>query len=330
MKKSIEIAAHIFFWIVFTLFVFMLSKIYLQADPNAPFSQNLVYVVFLEVVMGMIFFYLTFFGLVWTKNKPFKLLVLLMGLVALLLLFAYPATRVGRWEVVSSILPHTIVIFLAGIFRKFSDSIKLEQEKQSLQLQNTKNELALLKMQISPHFLFNTLNNIDYLILHDTEKASNSISKLADILRYMVYDVEKEKIPLWKELKYIEDYIGLIRLRTSGPDYLKYALSGNPAHLQIAPMLFFPLIENAYKHASSKEGSEVIQINISIKESRICFVAENEYDKSVSNNHPGSPGLGMNIVRRRLALLYPKMHSLKVTEGNSRYMLELTLQLDEF
>ena len=123
------------------------------------------------------------------------------------------------------------------VFRRFSDSIRLEREKQELLLQNTQSELALLKMQVSPHFLFNTLNNIDYLITSDVKKASDSIAKLGDMLRYMIYDAKAEKIPLSRELRNIEDYIELIRLRTSGAKYLKYNLVGHTGHLQIAPML---------------------------------------------------------------------------------------------
>ena len=195
MKRSLEISVHVFFWVVFTAFVFMLSKLYLQAKPDAPFAEHLFYVVFLELFMGLIFFYITFFGLTWSRKKAINLVIFATTLLILPLFFALPAMRIGIWEVISSILPHVIVIFLAVIFRKFSDAIRLESEKQTLQLQNTKSELALLKMQVSPHFLFNTLNNIDFLVMKDTTKASEAISKLGDVLRYMIYDAETENCP---------------------------------------------------------------------------------------------------------------------------------------
>jgi LytS/YehU family sensor histidine kinase len=330
MKKSIEIATHIFFWVVFTAFAYTLSKIYLQANPNAPFSQNLFYVIFLEVAMGLLFFYITFFGIPWARKKKSNLLILSAVILLLLLIFAYPATRYGIWEVVSSILPHCIVIFLAGIFRAFSDSIKLEQEKQALLLQNTRSELALLKMQVSPHFLFNTLNNIDYLVPINPEKASASISKLADILRYMIYDAEVEKIPLAKEIRHIEDYVDLIRLRTSGANYLVYQLKGSPAHLQIAPMLFIPLVENAYKHSSTKDGEDIIRIEIIIDGLDICFIANNAFDSSKKQPGTTPGGVGLNIVKRRLELIYPKKHTLEVNSDNNRYNVKLTIRLDEF
>jgi len=328
MKKSIEISVHIFFWIVFTAFVFMLSKVYLQAKPNAPFSEHLFYVIFLELVMGLIFFYVTFFGILWSRKRNLNLLILVSILIILLSLFAIPALNFGFWQVMSSIIPHVTVIFLAIIFRKFSDSIRLEQEKQALLLQNTRSELALLKMQVSPHFLFNTLNNIDFLVTHDTEKASGSISKLGAILRYMIYDAEVEKIALSKELKHIEDYIDLVRLRTSGDNYLTYNLTGLAGQLQIAPMLFLPLIENAYKHSSAKEGNNIISIEIRINDCNLLFKISNEYDsfqKSISTEG----GLGLNIVKRRLELIYQNRHTLNITKDNKRFKVELNLELNE-
>jgi len=328
MKKSIEISVHVFFWVAFTAFVFMLSKVYLQAKPDAPFGNHLFYIVFLELVMGLIFFYLTFWGIPWSRKKNLNLVTLISILLFLLLFFAYPATKFGFWQIMSSIIPHVTVIFLAIIFRKFSDSISLEQEKQALLLQNTRSELALLKMQLSPHFLFNTLNNIDYLVTFDTEKASGSIAKLGAILRYMIYDAEVEKIALSNELKHIEDYIDLVRLRTAGENYLIYHLTGLVGQLQIAPMLFLPLIENAYKHSSSKEGENIISIDIRIIDWNLQFSISNEYDriwKSVS----GESGLGLNIVKRRLELIYPDKHTLVITKDNKRFKVELNLELNE-
>lgn len=327
MKKSIETAVHIFFWIVYTAFAFMLSKIYLLAKPDAQFGNHLFYVITLELVMGLIFFYTTFLGIPWSRKKRTNLAILIVVLLVLLAFFAFPAMNIGFWETMSSLIPHVIVIFLAIIFRKFSDSIGLEQEKQALLLQNTRSELALLKMQVSPHFLFNTLNNIDYLVTFDTEKASGSIAKLGAILRYMIYDAEVEKIALSKELKHIEDYIDLVRLRTSGADYLKYNLIGQAEQLQIAPMLFLPLIENAYKHSSVREGENIISITIKIEGCNLRFTISNAYD-SYRKPVSAEGGLGLNIVKRRLGLIYKDRHSLTITKDNNRFKVELNLNLD--
>lgn len=329
MKKSVEITAHLFFWSVFTAFVYMLCKIYLQGNPGSSLSQHLNYLVFLEVVMGLILFYITFFGIPSARKKKLNLAILIIVLLSILIIFAYPATKHGKWEVLSSVIPHLIIIFLAILFRKFSDSVRLETEKNQLQIQNTESELALLKMQISPHFLFNTLNNIDYLISRDTEKASTSISKLANILRYMIYDAKADRILLSDEIRHIEDYIELIRLRTLGAGYLNYRITGNTGRLQIAPMLFIPLIENAYKHSSAKEGENIINIEINIDENNFYFKSDNECNGSVNEMVPSS-GIGLNIVRRRLELIYPGKHVMNINRTDNRYNVELKLQVDEY
>jgi len=329
MKKSVEFAVHLFFWVVFTAFVYMLCRIYLEASPNAPFQQHLTYVIFLEVVMGLLFFYTTFFGLPWSKRRPGRLAALSAILLFLLLFFAYPATRFGIWQVMSSLIPHVIVIFLAVIFRRFSDSIRLEREKQELVIHQTKSELALLKMQVSPHFLFNTLNNIDYLVSNDPAKASASIAKLGDILRYLIYEAATDKIALAKELSHLEDYIELVRLRTSGANYLKYKVSGLPGHLQIAPMLFLPLVENAYKHSAVKEGENIVQIALAISNNKLQFSIGNEYDSSQKSDKPEG-GLGLYQVKRRLELIYPGKHKFTIDRGSKWFSVELILELDEY
>ena len=330
MKKSVEIIAHIFFWLIFTAFVIILSQIYLQAKPESALSNHFFYLVFLELVMSLILFYTTFLGISLAGRNKKSLIILAAIILSLLIFFAIPATRHGLWETLSSLIPHIIVIFLAIVFRRFSDSIRLEREKQELLLQNTQSELALLKMQISPHFLFNTLNNIDYLISHDVVKASNSISKLGDMLRYMIYEAKDEKIPLSREIRNIEDYIELIRLRTSGTDYLKYDLVGHPGHLRIAPMLFVPLIENAYKHSSTKEGEKIISIIIKIDENTVFFNVSNEFDSLATIEDKPGKGIGLTLVKRRLEIIYPEKNIFKITMENNHFNVELKLILDEY
>lgn len=329
MKRSVEIVVHIFFWLILTAFVVILSQIYLQARPDSALAQHFFYLVFLELSMALILFYTTFLGLPLARKNKRSLISLVAILLFLLTLFAYPAIRHGIWPVLSSLIPHLIVIFLAVVFRRLSDSIRLEKEKQELMLKNAQSELALLKMQVSPHFLFNTLNNIDYLITIDAKKASESISKLGNMLRYMIYEAKSEKLALSREIKNIEDYVELIRLRTSGTNYLNYNLAGDPSHLLIAPMIFVPLIENAYKHASEKEGEDIIRISIKIDGSKLSFNVNNKYDKSIKTAGHSSKGIGLDLVRRRLEIIYPDKSNLKITGNDDRFNVELILELDD-
>ena len=124
MKKSAIISSHLILWVIFTLMVIAQSKLFLEAKPDAPFGSHFAYVVSLEVVMGMIFFYLTFFTLPWARKNPVNSFIIGAILLLLLLLFAFPAIKIGAWQVVSSVVPHLFMIFMAFVFRCLSDSEK--------------------------------------------------------------------------------------------------------------------------------------------------------------------------------------------------------------
>jgi len=126
MKKSIEIAAHLFLWILFTLLVLVYSKHFFQLNPDVPAAGHLPYIVFIELVMGLIFFYATFFGIPPARKKTSNMAILVIILFLLLAVFAYPATRHGSLEVLSSVLPHISLVFLAVVFRNLSDSLALK------------------------------------------------------------------------------------------------------------------------------------------------------------------------------------------------------------
>lgn len=329
MKRSAAFLVHFFFWIAFVALTWMLTLVYLQADPEAPFSRHLGYVIFLELIMGLLFFYLTFFGITWAGKKKTRLIFLALTLLILLTFFAYPSIRFGVISLLSSLIPHILLIFLALIFRKYGDVQRIEQEKEELKVLHMQTELSFLKMQLSPHFLLNTLNNIDYLVHQDTRKASESLSKLGNILRYMIYDTQTGKISLAEELKQTEDYIELLRLRVLNPEYLSF----NPPLLNkdflIAPMLFLPLIENAFKHASTREGKDIVHTEISLEGNLLTFRISNPCveDDLVKSSTGG--GLGLQNVKRRLDLIYPGKYSLEADNTGQIFMVELKLELDE-
>jgi hypothetical protein len=127
MKRSVEIAVHVLFWVLFTAVAVMLSKIYLEAKPDAPFAAHFTYVITLEVVMGLIFFYTTYFCLPWARRNSTNTVILIGILVALTIFFAAPAMKFGMLQVMSSVVPHVFLIFLAYVFRRFSDLSRYKQ-----------------------------------------------------------------------------------------------------------------------------------------------------------------------------------------------------------
>ena len=200
--------------------------------------------------------------------------------------------------------------------------------KDILRKKNDEMELNMIKSQMSPHFLFNTINNIDVLIQKDPTKASDYLNKLSHIMRFMLYETKSEKIPLGNEMIYIEKYIELQRIRTSNPDYVRLHISGNGEHHFIAPMLFIPFIENAFKHADGRKTGNSIAIRIVIDERMITFECENKYvENSVIDRAQG--GLGNELIQKRLNLLYRGKHRLDVQSTNGIYKVQLTIESHE-
>ncbi len=207
------------------------------------------------------------------------------------------------------------------------DWIKSLKQKAELITQNQASELALLRSQVSPHFLFNTLNNIDSLIFLDKEKASASVIKLSEIMRYMIYETSDEKVLLSKEIEYLESYISLQRLRLKNQDYIVFKVDGSTDKKMIAPMLFIPFVENAFKHGLKQLPSPGIIINLKIEENEISFVSTNYFEKNDTNKKDRTSGIGLVNVKRRLELIYPKKHDLEITKENGEYTINLKIQL---
>jgi two-component system, LytTR family, sensor kinase len=213
-----------------------------------------------------------------------------------------------------------IALVIQGFITWFEE-IKL---KDDLKQKNQEMELALVKSQLDPHFLFNTLNNIDILILKDPTEASNYLNKLSDIMRFILYETKTDKILLSKEIQYIEKYIELQKIRTSNLNYVSLLVTGGPGNRTIAPMIFIPFIENAFKHTTNKKWDSAITINILIKDETILFECDNKYDPNRKAQQADN-GLGNALIQKRLSLIYPENHILEIVDQNDLYSVRLTI-----
>ncbi|MCB4808466.1 sensor histidine kinase [Tamlana sp. 62-3] len=216
---------------------------------------------------------------------------------------------------------------LALALEVFNHLKKKEAETIKAQNVNLENELKLLKSQINPHFLFNSLNNIYTLAGIDTGKTQKSIINLSDMLRYVLYDCEQEVVSIKKEIEYIENYLKLFALKSSKsyPISIKLNIENNGAY--VAPMLFIPFIENALKHSNIDDRNNAfININITATSTEINFDVENSkpQNKVVKD---GVGGIGLENVKKRLAILYPNKHSLKIVENETNFKINLQLKL---
>jgi LytS/YehU family sensor histidine kinase len=222
-----------------------------------------------------------------------------------------------------------IMINLITLFATAIKFIKLwfvfQQEKAMLKTQTLTSELALLRSQINPHFLFNTLNNIDSLVYINPEKASNSIIKLSEIMRYMLYEAGEDFVPLEKEIDYIKSFVSLQKIRLKTQNYVEFNLIGNVKGNKIPPMLIIPFVENAFKHGKKNAKSPGIIIDINIQDDFYTFEIVNYVTKIDSDTKDRVGGIGLQNIKRRLELLYKNKYELDiiVKDGQHRVFLKI-------
>ncbi len=204
--------------------------------------------------------------------------------------------------------------------QKEKEAIRSEKEK-------LETEIKFLKSQVNPHFLFNALNNIYSLTLTRSEQAAESVMQLSEILRYMVYDANEEKVPLKKEINYIENYVNLKLLKDSRGMNVQLDLDRSAPDLMIAPLLFIPFVENAFKHSkieNLESGAIKIRLHIETDGSLIFQVQNSVPENDFTKDKVG--GVGLENIQKRLHLLYPEpMHLLKIEHSEQHFSIWLKI-----
>lgn len=209
-------------------------------------------------------------------------------------------------------------------------SVVLGENLEEIRLRNAQSENQLLKSQLNPHFLYNTLNNIDALIWIDQERASSAVTSLSSLMRYFTYSARQEQVPLQDEVEHLQQLIELQRLRMPGDDCLVFGQEGGTESLQIAPLMLTPLVENCFKHCGRLDESGAICIRLLVEQGRLCFTTDNNLKPDESDAVPHSHvrqqgGVGLNVLRQRLQLLYPGRHQFSAERQGDRFRTSLTI-----
>lgn len=215
-----------------------------------------------------------------------------------------------------------INVFIAGIMWLLEKFGVIETERQKLEQEKNEAKIQALKTQINPHFIFNTLNNIYSLVYQNSEKALPAIEELSQLLRYSTKDLEKNFIPLEKEIGYLESLIELEKLRLKNPELLMIEKKINHPKLNISPMLLVPFVENAFKHGDFKDKG--FTLNISDDNQTLNFYLQN-FKKQRSKD--SLSGIGIGNVKKRLEILYPKKHELNIHETETEFSVDLKIDL---
>jgi hypothetical protein len=208
-----------------------------------------------------------------------------------------------------------------GVLRERDRALIAETER-------VKMELDMLRSQLHPHFLFNTLNNLYSLTLTSSAAASTVVLHLSDLLRYILYECADATVPLEKELSMLKKYVELEKLRYGNRLDVAFTVTGETKDLWIAPLLLLPFIENSFKHSTSEHIEQCwINMHVHVAADKFTFqVINSRIDKIPGEQLAG--GIGLQNVRKRLALLYPEKHDLKITEEEELFSLKLQIALD--
>ncbi len=326
-EKAINIGSHLIGWLIFLILPLVAMPTFIEK-----YSTNncylFIYVVLSGLTVGLFYFSYHFaIPRYYFKQKRFVFIALLIGYIiaALVLfivyvqLFSMQCDPNGNLKtLLKGSLPRFIVIIIASFIMRLNARIK------SMETEKSKAELALLRAQINPHFLFNVLNNIYGQAIIKSEHTANSIAKLSDLMRYSLNEASESRVPLEKEIAYFNNYLSLQKLRLTNKTVVYFKVIGNPNNWQVAPMLFLPFIENAFKYGVSNEVDTTIKISLKIEEKELDFRVENdilsdEVDRTASNQ------IGIKNVKNRLALIYGNRYTLDIKDSRKHYQVHLKI-----
>jgi hypothetical protein len=348
MNRYFVLLIHLVYWslhLLLLLLIFALVAGASQHQQNTAHFFRLWTLVSISfaIIPGLITFYASYFFLFDRFFKPGKIRALfgvgslvllgsiLTGLICGHFLFDRQVISIQNPEaLLSQSLFIGFVAFINGsiglMIRGFvSTYIYIRKSDQLLQ-KNKQMELELIKSQLDPHFLFNTINNIDTLIAADPEKASRYLNELSSILRVVLYSNKEEKVSLEKECLTIQKYVDLQRIRYQNPKHSKLDIELEHPDYLIYPMVLLPFIENAFKHCSDKKSDHAILISIRESSGILHFVCSNRFNSQIiSSINEG--GIGDNLAKKRLVLLYGNECNMHVSKTETHYEFHLTIRL---
>jgi LytS/YehU family sensor histidine kinase len=347
-RKAIRFVNHLVFWTIAYLFFIVFFG---RASQN--YKTTIIFISMLfPVAIGAA--YLLIYYLIpayYLKGKMFLfflfsgyLFIITGWLAELICLFTFiqisnyqVKTMIqASFDVLSLIVGLYFVILMAVVVSQVRKAIRMQNENTLLEkkhleveLKLREAELSLLKAQIHPHFLFNTLNNLYGLTLEKSAKAPDLVLRISDLLDYVLYQCNQPMVALRDELNQLQNYIEIERIRYGERLLVEMKQSGDSDNLQIAPMLLLPFLENAFKHGVSKQISNpFIRININIQNYWLNFLIENSCNGGLGKEEDYSKGIGLKNVRKRLEMLYPGKYRLSISREETIFRVDFTILLE--
>lgn len=328
---------HILFWmLIFGLWFYLRYQDY--ESQSIAFQVTLLKVLDLA---GMV--YLTNYFLIpqLLYKKRYVLFVILLVLMILLssvlkvyliglilnqpVLFDFSESL--KTKIYENVISDFFLVAAGAAFKLIFDYLRMQQNLAHVAKEKAEAELNFLKSQINPHFLFNSLNSVYFLINKDNAEARNALHKFSEMLRYQLYEANGDKIPVEKEIGYLKDYMDLQQLRKDDRYSVQFNCADDVKGFMIEPFLLLPFVENAFKHLSHfSDKANFVRVDMTLSNGFFVFNVENSREPEKFNAQKQG-GIGLANVKRRLELLYPGQHKLEIKDTGTTYSIKLNLQL---
>ena len=340
---SLRIIGHIFFWlavsIFYTIYFGRIAGDYRESllfvVSLLPITIATTYVLLYFLIPRFLlekryFLFVLYFCYVLVLSVDLELFVTFLTIILVVREPASASFNPASFQVSSLVVGMYLVVFVAMALNLLNRWYRMQTVNTHLEAAHLEAELKLLKAQVHPHFLFNTLNNLYALTLEQSELAPAVVLHLSEMLDYMLYRGNKPKVRLSDEIEHIRNYLALERLRYEDSVEITFHTSGIDDDLYIAPLLLIPFVENSFKHGASKEkGSAWVRINLEINGKEIKFSVRNSRNETTEDGSlRPSEGIGLQNVGKRLDLLYPRAHTLSIEKEEKVYSVILHLMLD--
>jgi len=340
-NKTITVVSHVLVWLTLFCLPYLLS--YSQDQELDRIKAHF----WIPLFFSAIIFYFNYFVLIDRFLFPKKTLLFISVNIALIGLFLFLKEyiednyfqdilkkRLANTERIAppfkmaiyiQLLSYLAPLFFSVALKSTKRWVKTEAERKEAANFKLKSELQHLHYQLQPHFFFNSLNNIYSLVDISPDQAKSSIHSLSKLMRYMLYETNLEVVPLTKEIDFLKKYIDLMKLRVSDKTRVSYSFPVKETGIQIAPLLFISLIENAFKHGVSATKLSSIDINMTCDDNTVLFSVENNNFPKKTEDKSGS-GIGLQNLEKRLQLLYPDKFSFKTILKDDRFLVTLKME----
>ena len=343
-KSLLNILLHSGVWLI----LFSLPVLFFPGELNSfrvVFRMNWIFIFFAGILFYVNYFYLVDFFVFGKKTVWFIIInLLIIALFSWLndlmiiswhkpLMEGAPGPPPGHEHrpmfkpdrsmmVIRNAFTYLVPVIISLILKVMKRIKKVETEKKDIEHEHLQSELIHLKHQLNPHFFFNSLNNIYALVDISPDKSKEAIHRMAKLIRYLLYETDQQLVQLSQEIEFLKQYIEIMKLRLTEKTKLSASFPTGTANPDIAPLLFLPLVENAFKHGITSSYSE-ITIELKLQDNTIIFTTENAYN--LKDNEKNQSGIGIENLKKRLELLYSGQYEYKTTLENGVFHTFLSI-----